>query len=286
FIAQITPARHPAEQTPTPSPRVQASEPASDIGQQTDVSAEKTMPKSEKSPASDETAESPASGHPPPESTTATDVSEAANLRQGIQRLQSELTAVQIENNSLREQIQASRKQALRFLLRVLAQPQTRLAQHAELWNTMVSLQIDEERKSVALTMRDLANDNLSLIKTWRQALNRLAESIPEAAQTDILPKPENQYFAWLIGTFHLRPASNESALMQTTLKRQLLDMEHNFSLGIWPDQKKWHALIAALHDQFGADADLGLPDAELLSPALQEIRLLHQTAAKWLEML
>ncbi len=283
FMAQVTP-QHTAKQASTTLP---TNEPATGIMQQAETTTPKTIaPETEAPSTSGETAETAASNQPPSQSETTveTDVSEAENMRQGIERLQYELTAVQIENSRLRTQIQARQKQTLSFLLRLLAQPQTRLAQHAELWNDIASLPIDAEGKSLAESMAKLANDNLSLIKTWRQTLIRLADSIPDAVQTDILPKPENKYIAWLIGTFHLRPAANESALMQTTLKHRLLDMEHAFSLGAWPEQKEWRFLMVALHGQFGADAELGLPETELLLPVLREIDMLQQTAAKWLE--
>jgi len=283
FIPQTTPVQHVEQQKPTIDSTAQTTEPPVDMVQQpTATTTETVAVENAVIPDQHASAIQLSNEH----SLTETDASEIENMREGLKRLQRGLAEAQSDNNYLREQMQARQKQTSGILLHLLAQPQTRLAQHAELWNAIASLPIDEERKSVALAMRDLANDNLILIKTWRQALTGLAGRIPAAVQTDILPKPENQYFAWLVGTFHLRPASSESALMQTTLKQQLLDMEHDLSLGIWPNQKKWRALIAALHDQFGADADLGLPDAELLSPALQEINLLHQTAAKWLEML
>jgi len=283
FMAQVTP-QHTAKQASTTLP---ANEPMTDMMQQSETPTTAAL-ETEAVSASGETAE-PAASNPPPsqiENTVETDISAAENMRQGIERLQYELTAVQIENSSLHAQIQARQKQTLGFLLRLLAQPQTRLAQHAELWNDIASLPIDEEGKTIAESMAKRADDNLNLIKTWQQSLLRLADNIPDAAQTDILPKPENKYITWLIGTFHLRPAANEPALMQASLKHRLLDMEHAFSLGAWPEQKEWRALMAALHDQFGADADLGLPEAELLVPALREINMLHTTADKWLEAL
>jgi len=198
-------------------------------------------------------------------------------------RFKSELTNAQLEARTLRTAMQTERKQSLSALLRVLAKPQTQLAQQSEIWAAIATLPgLSDEQKDSATSMAELADKNQKLMQQWQSTLLQLANKIPDAKQADIIPKSENPYFAWLFGTFHLRPAASQSNVLAAQLRVRLLDMARAFGLEAWPKQDEWRTLIADVRQQFGDDVDL--PDPELLPHALQEIALAHKAAAKWLE--
>lgn len=237
---------------------------------------------------------------PMPQSTSvetdvSTSISDEENMRGEVKRLQAGLAVAQLENKSLRQQMQESQKQTLSILLRMLARPQTRFVQQAELWGDVASLPgLDEQNRVLARHMAELADKNMLLSKNWQKALTRLAERIPEAEEADILPKPENQYFAWLVGNFHLRPAPQQADVLQTGLRHRLMDTAHALSFEMWPEQSKWATLISDVHQRFATDAglsesevpELELPEPELLPHVLQDMAILHKAASKWLEAL
>jgi len=223
-----------------------------------------------------------------PESTAIENASNAAipateNMQAILNRFKSELTNAQLEARTLRATMQAERKQTLSALLRVLAKPQTKLAQQAEIWTAIASLPgLADEQKDSATSMAELADKNLKLMQQWQNALLRLANQISDTKQADIIPKSENPYFAWLFGTFHLRPVASQSDAQAAQLRGRLLDMARAISLEDWPEQSEWRTLIGDARQQFGDDVDL--PDPEVLPHALLEIALPHKAAAKWLE--
>ncbi len=223
-------------------------------------------------------------------SDVSTSISDEENMRGERKRLQAELAAAQLENKSLRQKMQESQKQTLSILLRILARSQTRFVQQAELWHDVASLpELDEQNRDLAGRMAELADKNMRLSRNWQKALTRLAERIPEAEEADILPKPENQYFAWLVGNFHLRPAPQQADLLQTGLRHRLMNTAHALSFEVWPEQSKWATLIADVHQRFVTDADLPkseVPNPEVLPHVLQDMATLHKAASKWLEAL
>ncbi len=213
------------------------------------------------------------------------DVSDLDNMRKQIKQLQNRLDTTLAERDALHTQLLVSQQRELSSRLQWISRPETRLAQRAELWREIALLpELSAKDRDRAKQMIKLADDNRAKIEVWRKTLSRLAKSIPDAQQQDILPKPENQFLAWLIGTFHLRPAPGKSDLMQASLRHQLMHMEHAFSREDWPTQAEWKTLIADLHEQFGADTDLGLPES--LLPTLRETEILRETANSWLEAL
>jgi len=213
------------------------------------------------------------------------DVSDLDNMRKQIKQLQNSLDTTLAERDALHTQLLASQQRELSSRLQWISRPETRLVQRAELWREIASLpELSAKDRDRAKPMIKLADDNRAKIEVWRKTLSRLAESIPDTQQQDILPKPENPFLAWLIGTFHLRPAPGKSDLMQASLRHQLMHMEHAFSREDWPTQAEWKTLIADLHEQFGADTDLGLPES--LLPTLRETEILRGTANSWLEAL
>ena len=209
----------------------------------------------------------------------------SASLQEEINRLQSELNTLQTEHEQLIQQLKSGKTDGLRVRLSLLASPDTRLTQRADIWGELASLSsLHESEQSKAREMSTLLEGNRTQLASVGKALRHLAESIPAEQQLDILPKPENPYLAWLIGAFHLRPAPGKTEQKTSGLRVQLLDMEHALSLDDWPEPHKWRQLLSALSEQFGDDAELGLPES--LRDITGDIDTTRAAATAWMEAL
>jgi len=222
-----------------------------------------------------------------------TDSAELETMRAGMARLQQDLSKAQAERDALQSQfqnrlqtaVQSARTEGLRSRLQWLARTDLNLAQRAELWSEIAARPelAPEDRKKAALMLK-LAGDAQARIQSWRKALLTLAGRIPDQKEANILPRPDNQYFAWLVGSFQLRPVSGASDQALADLRQSLFAMEHAMAVEDWPDADAWRALISSLQEQFGEEADPGLP--ETLQPALRDMDRLRSSAADWLEAL
>ncbi|MDQ6971672.1 MAG: hypothetical protein Q9M30_03405 [Mariprofundaceae bacterium] len=222
-----------------------------------------------------------------------TDNAELEAMRAGMARLQQDLSKTLAERDALQSQfqarlqaaVQAARTDGMRTRLQWLARADLSLSQRADLWSEIAARpELGPEDREKAELMLKLAGDYQARVQSWRKALLALAGRIPDQAEADILPRPENQYFAWLVGSFHLRPVSGASDQALANLRRSLLAMEHAMALEDWPDADAWRTLISSLQEQFGEEADSDLP--ETLQPALRDMDRLRSSAADWLEAL
>ncbi|MDX8391646.1 MAG: hypothetical protein R8K53_03650 [Mariprofundaceae bacterium] len=202
-----------------------------------------------------------------------------------MQQLRSDLAAMQQVQSALQSQLQARQRLELRAWLRWVMQKETHLQQRVTLWNDIATLPIlnDDERKTAA-DLAVLASADLTQKRNWQSTLTHLAEQLPLTRQTDILPKPENDRFAWLADAFHLRPAQGQAQKQRAVLHQKIVAMEHALAMEHWPQDRDWRRLLGTLRDQFGDDTDLGLP--ENLLDIQQHIETQRGTAADWLERL
>jgi len=219
-----------------------------------------------------------------PASTTTPAENPTTALQDEIARLQAELNGMRSKQAQLAQKLKAPETIELRVWLGLLASPDIRLAQRSFMWNYLASrpaLHATERERAQAMSER-LKRAEIKL-GDLLNSLQRLAADIPEAAQSDIIPKPENPYFAWLVGTFHLRHAPSHTEQQQTGLRRQLLDMAHALSLEDWPEPRAWRQLADAINDQFG-DAAAELPG--ILEDIRMDIEASRKQASDWKETL
>jgi len=289
-------AQHASEVEPTPAvapPSAQTTDtsPETNAPEPMQAEAPSTPQDTTPAPASDTVAEEPADvATVPSEATNAASAPAVAApspeqtkaLLDEMHRLQDELAAVQTGQRELQQQLQARQKLELRMRLRWLSRSGTSLEQYAALWNEVAVLpDIDETQRSLAEQMAGMAQDDLMHIEAWRKSLLHLAAQLPEKQQADILPKTENRYFAWLLDAFHLRPAAGEADRKRTDLQRQVLNMAQALDNEVWPEPRDWRHLLGALHDQFGDDTDLGLPES--LQDVQQHMADMRDKATGWL---
>jgi len=205
-------------------------------------------------------------------------------LQDEIARLQGELNGMRSKQAQLAQKLNAPETIELRVWLNLLASTDIRLPQRSLMWNYLASrpaLSAIEREKAQAMSER-LKRAGIKL-GDLRNGLQQLAADIPDTVRSDIIPKPENPYFAWLVGTFHLRHAPSHTEQQQTGLRRQLLDMEHALSLEDWPEPRAWRALAGAINDQFG-DAAAELPG--ILDDIRMDIEASRKQASDWKETL
>ncbi len=222
----------------------------------------------------------PASLEPTPPVTDST-----TSLQEEINRLQSELGDMQAEREQLTQQLKTNQVVELRVWLSLLASPDTRLSQRAGMWGYLASRpSLDESEQGKASEMAALLQHARAQLTSLRESLKQLAESIPDAQQIDIIPKPENPYLAWLIGAFHLRHAPSTIEQQQGGLRRQLLDMEHALSIEDWPEPRAWRQLLNAVRDQLNDSVDSGL--SESMDDIRVNIDVSRKIASDWMEAL
>jgi len=202
-----------------------------------------------------------------------------------MQQLRNDLSAMQQTQIALQHQLQARQQLELRAWLRWIAQKETHLQQRAALWDDIATLPLlNDAQRQIATDLAALSRTDLLQINNWQAALTRLAEQLPVARQTDILPKPDNDRFAWLSDAFHLRPAPGDAEKQRAALRLRMQDMQHALAIENWPQPRVWRRFLGALRDQFGDDTDLGLP--ENLRDIRQHIEEQRGLAADWLENL
>jgi len=220
---------------------------------------------------------SPASGTP-----TAASSEEVEALITAMEKLQSSMQTLQDKQAELRQELQARQQLELRTRLRWIANPQSQLVQMASFWQDIALLpMLSESERNEAETMRKLAAGDADKLAAWTARLKRLAATLPMPEHQDIIPKPENPVFSWLIEKFHLRPAPTPEQQALTELRMRLLNTAHALTVQIWPEHKTWRHLLADLREQFGDDADLTLPAR--LDNIRKDIAAMRTKAASWL---
>ncbi|GMR00331.1 MAG: hypothetical protein BMS9Abin18_1173 [Zetaproteobacteria bacterium] len=226
----------------------------------------------------------------PPTSNTPTMPSAASSeeveaLITAMEKLQSNMQALQDKQVELRQELHVRQQLELRTRLRWIANPQSQLAQMASFWQDIALLpMLNESERNEAETMRKLAADDADKLDAWTARLKRLAATLPVPEHQDIIPKPKNPAFSWLIEKFHLRPAPTPEQQALAELRTRLVNTAHALTVQIWPEHKTWRHLLADLREQFGDDADLALP--ERLDNIRKDIAAMRAKAASWLEEL
>jgi len=227
---------------------------------------------------------------PPPTSNTpemppVASSEEVEALMTAMGELQSSMQTLQNKQAELRQELHARQQLELRTRLRWIANPQSQLAQMASFWQDIALLpMLSESERNEAETMQKLAADDAGKLDAWTARLKRLAATLPVPEHQDIIPKPENPAFSWLIEKFHLRPAPTPEQQALAELRTRLLNTAHALTVQIWPEHKTWRHLLADLREQFGDDADLALP--ERLDNIRKDITAMRAKAASWLEEL
>lgn len=230
--------------------------------------------------------EPPEAGTAPEASGPAQAVDTSANQQDEIARLQDELSRMRSAQKQLTQQLKSPPQTIeLHAWLSLLASPDTHLGQRAGMWAYLATRPaLDTAWKEKAAGMAALLDRDREQLDDLRKALKQLAHGIPESRQPDIIPKPENPYFAWLAGTFHLRHAPDSVERQQTDLRRQLLDMEHALSLEDWPEPRAWRQLLGTVIDQLGDVLKSGLPEAP--GDIRLDIEASRKAASDWMEAL
>lgn len=209
---------------------------------------------------------------------------QAKALLEQIKQLQAEVAVVQAGQAELHRQMEERQQMELRNRLRWLSRPGISLAQQAAMWSDIAALpELNNAQRSTAEAMAKLAQDDLLHVAAWRRILTNLAESLPKTQQSDVLPKSQNKYLAWLIDAFHLHHAPAESDQQRAYLARQTLAMAQSLANGDWPTARAWRDLLMALQHQFGDNAKLGLPES---IDVQQHLASMRENAATWLEKL
>jgi len=199
--------------------------------------------------------------------------------------LQGHIQALQDKQAELHRELLTRQQLELRVRLRWIASTRTLLPQMTDFWQDITLLPLlSENERSEAETMRTLAANDADKLNAWGVRLKQLAATLPVSQHRDIIPKPEQPTFSWLAGKFHLRPVPTSEQQKLSELRARLLEAAHILSVEIWPEPKVWRHLLADLHEQFGDDADLSLP--EHLDGIQKDIATMHTKAANWLEQL
>jgi len=173
----------------------------------------------------------------------------------------------------------------LRTRLRWIASAQSRFSQMTGFWQDIALLpMLTSDERALAIKMHQLAAEDSKKLRGWRNQLQRLAGTLPEPEHRDIIPKPENPAFSWLADKFHLRPAPTAEQQARSALRNRILDIEHALAVEVWPEPRAWRHLLADLREQFGDDAELGLP--EHLDDIRKDAVAMRAKAAHWLEKL
>ena len=233
-------------------------------------------------------AESPApepaqSGMPPaPQTGEATPETKASEqLDAENRRLRQAVTQLQTERDELQQKLAGIRKQALALDLQWLARNDTPLNLQGELWRRIAAMPwlsgSDRER---AGRLAAKAAEDARKLAAWRAILLRLAQRITPARQADVLPKPADRRFSWLLGDFHLYRAAGDAG--RSDLRRRLLNAARALADEQWPDAVFWRQLLA---DVQRLDArQKGLPES--LLPVRRDEEALRAQAADWLKEL
>jgi len=274
-----------ANESMTPGTQVVASAPEQAVETSTEVAqseADVGTVQSNASPLSDEGESNPTSKAVPPAPKA---VDSAAPLQEEINRLQGKLSDMQTEREQLTQQLKTSRVIELRVWLSLLASADTRLSQRVEMWSYLASLpSLDESEQKQAREMARTLQLNVVQLADLRKGLKQLGESIPEEIQTDIIPKPENPYLAWLLSAFHLRPTPGAYEMQKIDLKKQLLNIEHALSIEDWPEESTWRQLLKAVREKLSDSDNLDL------SKSMDDIRggidISRKAASDWMEAL
>jgi len=208
-----------------------------------------------------------------------------AALQDEIARLNDELNSMRSKQAQLARKLNAPETIELRVWLGLLASPEPRLSQRSLMWAYLASRPAlnDAERERAQATAGQLKQAGIKL-GDLRNGLQQLAAGIPETIQANIIPTPENPYFAWLVGTFHLRHAPGPVEQRQSSLRAQLLDMDHALSIEDWPEPRAWRQLANAISDQFGDAAAAEIPGT--LDDIRMDIEASRKQATDWKETL
>ncbi|MDQ6965714.1 MAG: hypothetical protein Q9M23_02185, partial [Mariprofundaceae bacterium] len=220
-----------------------------------------------------------------PASTTIPAENPTTALQDEIARLQDQLNGMRSKQAQLAQKLSAPETIELRVWLSLLASTDMRLSQRSFMWDYLASRPAlnDVERERAQAMAERLQRIKIKL-GDLRNGLQRLAADIPDTPQSDITPKSDNPYFAWLSGTFHLRHAPSHTEQQQTGLRRQLLDMDHALNLEDWPEPRAWRALASMISDQFGDTTASELPGT--LDDIRMDIEASRKQASNWKENL
>jgi len=207
---------------------------------------------------------------------------EAKALMAAMEELQSNMHALEGEQEAMGHELHARQQLELRARLRWITSASTLLPQMADFWQDITLLPLlNASERSEATSMWKTAASDADKLRAWSTRLKRLAATLPAPQHQDIIPKPKQAVFSWLTGKFHLRPAPTPEQRSLSELRMRLLEAAHVLTVEIWPKHRAWRHLLADLRERFGDDADLSLP--QRLDGVRKDIATMRAKAASWL---
>ena len=227
----------------------------------------------------------------PAESATPLSAQQAAQLMTAIQQLQDQLQQLRSDNEQLHKALATQQRLDLRSRLRLIADPATRLAQLALLWQDVsLSPVLSADQRNEAISMTAAAREALTQNQQWQQRLDvwivRLAAP---GSGPDLIPHFDHPWLAWLARQFHFRPAPTNGSSGSRVLRQKLIEIRRGMTIESWPDTKVWQPLRAELILINASSAKAGGKTAQLELPnnfkaIRQAVAALHETANRWLE--
>lgn len=207
-------------------------------------------------------------------------------MRADIERLQSELATLRAEKQTLADKLDIPQPIELRAWLELLASAETPLSQRAGMWAYLASRpSLDDAARTSAREMADVLAGDRQTIEQMRQALGTLADGIPDPFVRELIPEPENPYFAWLSGTFHLHRAAAPIDGERALLRGRLQAMQHALAIGDWPDTQAWRRLMRDVQDAIpGADEVTTTKLSDDMDRIRADIESSRNQAGKWAE--
>ncbi len=210
---------------------------------------------------------------------------EARALMAAMDDLRKQTEALQHEQAGLLRQLRVRQQIELRARLRRITGQDGLFVQMAGNWRDIALLPIlTEDERATAEEMQKLAAVDAEKTRRWRRQLKKLAATLAMPEHPDVLPRPDNAFFAWLTGQFHLRRMPQPEQQAQAALHDRLVGAAQALAVGVWPQKKAWRHLLADLRKHFGDETELGLP--EQLEGIREDMVTMHKTAADWLNRL
>jgi len=222
---------------------------------------------------------------PPPQPTVSSEEVEA--LRETIESLKDGLRELRDESAILRKAMGERQLPDIRVRLNWIANPASTLDQIYFAWSDIaVAAGLDDEQRSQAEEMRDLAARQWQARRDWVAALEAVAEALMRSAEEDAGASGEATLQAnfekWVQDNFHLSRSDVGDRMVAAELESRVTKAIHMIRAEHWPETEPWQQLAHAIRD--AVDQPPMLPDD--FSSITSDVDALRSTARAWLEQL